>query len=98
MHFLISKNHAEFWISINRIMDIQKSNYGYPKISIIIGYPKFYFRIALNRSDLRISINRFKDIHKSNYGYPKFSMIFLYPKMHLRISKNAFMDIQKSIH
>ena len=65
MQFLIFKNHPEFWISINRIMDIQKSNYGYPTISNILGYPKFYFRISLNRSDLRISINRIMDIKNS---------------------------------
>ena len=46
-----------FRISINQIMDIQKSNYGYPKISNILGHPKFYLRLSLNRADLRISIN-----------------------------------------
>ena len=40
MHFWISKNHAEFWISIIRFKDILKSINGYPKISIIFGYPK----------------------------------------------------------
>ena len=34
IHFLISKNHAEFWISIIRFLDIQKS---------------VYFRISINR-------------------------------------------------
>ena len=28
------------------IMDTQKSNYGYPKFSMIFGYPKMYFRIS----------------------------------------------------
>ena len=46
---------VEYWMSIiqlmdiqNWIMDIQKSNYGYPKFSIIFGYLKMYFRIYLN--------------------------------------------------
>ena len=39
---------VEYWMSKNRIMDIQKSNYGYPKFSIIFGYLKMYFRIYLN--------------------------------------------------
>ena len=31
-----------------RIMDIQKSNYGYPKFKLIFGYPKTHLRISLN--------------------------------------------------
>ena len=49
----------ELWISLNqiimdiqkkkkRIMDIQKSNYGYPKFKLIFGYPKTHLRISLN--------------------------------------------------
>ena len=71
-------------ISKNRIVDIQNSNYGYPKFELWISknqhyfriYPKFDLWISLNWADLRISINRLKGIHKSNYRYPKFSMIF----------------------
>ena len=57
-------------------MDIQKSNYGYPKFSMIFGYPKMYFRISINRfldmkNELWISKNRFMDILKYIFGYPK---------------------------
>ena len=31
-----------------RIMDIQKSNYGYPKFKLIFGYPKTHLMISLN--------------------------------------------------
>ena len=31
-----------------KIMDIQKSNYGYPKFKLIFGYPKTHLRISLN--------------------------------------------------
>ena len=43
IHFWISKSHAEFWISIIRFLDIQKSVYfrilfGYPKLILNLGY------------------------------------------------------------
>ena len=58
-------------------MDIQKSNYGYPKFSIIFGYLKMYFRISINqfldiqKGIMDISKNRFMDILKYIFGYPK---------------------------
>ena len=36
------------WISKKRIMDIQKSNYRYPKFKLIFGYPKTHLRISFN--------------------------------------------------
>ena len=46
----------DFWISINAVLDILKSIFGYPKNMLNFGYPLF---------DLRISLNRLMDIQKS---------------------------------
>ena len=46
-------------------MDIQKSNYGYPKFKIIFGYPKIHLRISIIHRDFWISKNVFSDIHNS---------------------------------
>ena len=53
IHFWISKNHDELWISIIRFLDIQKSNYGSPQISLfkdilkcILGYPKIILNLG----------------------------------------------------
>ena len=73
------------------IMDIQISNYGYPKFSMIFGYPKMYFRISISQFlDIQkwiMDIQKWiMDIQKSIYGYPKLhfwiiSIIILrYPK------------------
>ena len=75
-------------ISINRFKDIHKSNNGYPKFSMIFGYPKMHLMISKNafmdtlksiygypKFELWISKNRIMDIQKSNYGYPKIHMI-----------------------
>ena len=59
--FWIFRNKAEYWISKNRIMDIQKSNNGYQKIELWI---------SKNLAEFWISISRFLDIHKSIFGYP----------------------------
>ena len=79
-------------------MDIQKSNYGYPKFSMIFGYPKIHWFLDIQKWIM--------DIQKSNYGYLN-SVWFLdiqkcilgYPKIHwfLDIQK-WIMDIQKSIY
>ena len=60
-------------------MDIQKSNYGYPKIELWIsknrqksnyGYPKIELWISKNRIiDIQKSA-LFYDIQNSNLGYP----------------------------
>ena len=47
-------------------MDIQKLNYGYPKFSMIFGYPKMYFRISSNTQNFGYP--------KMNYGYPKIEL------------------------
>ena len=39
VYFWIFINKAEYWIFKNRIMDIQKSKYGYSKIQLNFGYP-----------------------------------------------------------
>ena len=46
--FWISKNLAEFWISIIRFMDIKKSIFGYPEINfwiskIILDIHNYFF-------------------------------------------------------
>ena len=35
----IQKSIFELWISKNQIMDIKKSNFGYPKTLLNFGYP-----------------------------------------------------------
>ena len=65
MYFWISKNHAEFWISIIRFKDIRLSNYGYPKFNMIFGYQIMYLRISLNIAYFWISIIRFLDINNT---------------------------------
>ena len=57
-------------------MDIQKSNYGYPKIELLISknrimeYPKKELWISKNRNiDIQKSA-LFYDIQNSNLGYP----------------------------
>ena len=62
MNYGYPKIHPDYWLSINQfldilnsagfldiqkwIIDIQKSNYRYPKFSMIFGNPKMYFRIS----------------------------------------------------
>ena len=86
--FWLSNILHDFRISINRILDIQKSNYGYPIFNLIFdilnsiwGYPKL---------DFWISKNRIMDIQKSNYGYPKILPNIGYPK-----KSSLLLDIQK---
>ena len=62
-------------------MDVQKSNYGYPKF-----ISKNPFLDILKYTDLDILKYTDLDIQKSNYRYSKVSMIFGYPKMYFRIS------------
>ena len=61
VYFWIFINKAEYWISKNRIMDIQISNNGYPKLELWISKTLAEFWIA---------ISRFLDIHKSIFGCP----------------------------
>ena len=84
------------------IMDTQKSNYRYPKFSIIFGYPKMYFRISKNvfYTDFWISKNRIMDIQNSAWLLDIQKCIFMYfwiSKNELWISKNRFVNILKYI-
>ena len=70
-YFLIFINKAEYWISKNRIMDIQKSNNGYPKIEVWISKNLAEFWMSLSGQFVQ---NRIMDIQKSNNRYPKIKL------------------------
>ena len=61
VYFWIVINRAEYCISKDRTMDIQKSNNGYQKTKLWI---------SKNVAEFWISISRYLDIHKSIFGYP----------------------------
>ena len=85
-------------MSKNQIMDIQKSNNGYPEND---------FWISKNLAEFFIAIIRILDIQCSIYGYPKIDFriskksIFVHSKIILDIhnyfviSQNILLDIQK---
>ena len=77
-----NKNHAEFWISVIRFLDIHNSFLDIQN-QCMLGYPKIHFWISKDHTELRISIIRFLDIHNSFLDIQK--------SVYLRIS-----DIQKS--
>ena len=65
-----------------RFLDIQKSNYGYPKIQSL-----------QNAEDTRLNTlkcSRFLDILKSNYGYPKLELWISEIQHDFWISKHGF--------
>ena len=92
-------------------MDIQKSNYGYPKFSRIFGYPKMDFWLFKNElwisktriiDILKLNSVRFLDIQKCILGYPKIQSNYGYPKFSMtfgypKMYFYVFLDIQKWI-
>ena len=92
--FLIFINKAEYWISKNRIMDIQKSNNGYTKKRIIHIKNLAEFWISISGQFVQ---NRITDIQKSNNRYPKIKL-WIFKNQIIDIKNLAeFLDIHYSI-
>ena len=74
IHFWISKNQAEFWISIIRFLDIHNSFLDIRKSM----YFKIHFWISKNHAEFSISIIRFLDINNLILEYLKIRNISMY--------------------
>ena len=82
-------------------MDIQKSNYEYPKFSMIFGYPKMdilkFTDFWISKNELWISKNRIMDILNSVRFLDIQKCILGYPKRHwFSYIQDWIMDIQNS--